>query len=346
MTSRPSSPAPPPDSEPESDRAELRSLLLTLLLREDLAYDIAQAATAAGIEADLARRLWRALGFPEPAGRQTFGDADVETFSLVGSAVDADLLTEETALRLVRALGVTMARLADWEVATLVDQMERDVAAGRAQSRLDVALRLADRVAPGFEQLLLQAWRRHLAAAAARMEAIGAHDTELRTTTMTVGFADLSRFTSLSNQLDDAALGSLVERFEERGADVITAGGGRAIKTLGDAVLYVTDDPVKATRIALDLVSEVGARDEVPAIRVGLATGSVVSRLGDVFGPPVNLAARLSHVARSNRVLVDDTTAQALGPEFSTRALPPRPLRGFGTVSPITVTERRGFRAR
>jgi adenylate cyclase len=84
----------------------------------------------------------------------------------------------------------------------------------------------------------------------------------------------------------------------------------------------------------------------MPDIRVGLATGSAISRLGDVFGPPVNLAARLSHVARSNRVLVDEATAATLGDEFDTRTLPPRPLRGFGNVSPITVTERRGFRSR
>ncbi|MFT4188114.1 MAG: adenylate/guanylate cyclase domain-containing protein [Aeromicrobium sp.] len=329
----------------EGGRSGQRARLLGLLLNERIDADLDAAARASGIDPDVARRLWRALGFPEPGDRLTFGEADTEAFRQVRVAVDAGLVTEETALRLARALGVTMARLADWEVATLVDEMERDVAEGRARSRMEVALTLAEQVGPVFEQLLVQVWRRHLAAAAARMEAIGANDAELLSTEMTVGFADLSRFTSLSNQLDDAALGSLVERFEERGADVITLGGGRVIKTLGDALLFVTDDPVAATKLSLELVHEVGSRDDIPAIRVGLATGSVLNRLGDVFGPPVNLAARLSHVARSNRVLVDETTAEALGPEFETRALSPRPLRGFGEVSPITVTERRTFRS-
>ena len=344
MTRPPSPPSDEPLREPR--RVSLRNQLLGLLLREELDRDIVAAAGDASLDPELARRLWRALGFPEPGGRQAFGDADVAAFQLVKAAIQSDLLTEDTVLRLARAMGVTMARLADWEVATLVDEMERDVEVGRADSRLGVALTLAAELAPRFEDILVQVWRRHLTVAAARMEAIGANDTELRTTTMTVGFADLSRFTSLTNQLDDAALGPLVERFEERGADVITVGGGRVIKTLGDAVLYVTVDPVVATRIALELVTNVGSRDDVPAIRVGLATGSVVSRLGDVFGPPVNLAARLSHVARANRVLVDDATAASLGPEFATRALPPRPLRGFGDVAPITVTQRRAFRSR
>ncbi|MFI5426228.1 adenylate/guanylate cyclase domain-containing protein [Aeromicrobium sp. UC242_57] len=193
---------------------------------------------------------------------------------------------------------------------------------------------------------MVYAWRRHLAAAAARIEALGAADEELLSTQMTVGFADLSRFTSLSNDLDDSGLAALVENFETRCADIVTAHGGRVIKTLGDAVLFVTDDPLEGTRTAIDLVKQIAMRTELPNVCVGLATGSVVSRLGDVYGPPVNLAARLSHVARSNRVLVDDATAAALSGEFDTRALPPRPLRGFGNVSPITVTERRGFRSR
>jgi adenylate cyclase len=264
----------------------------------------------------------------------------------VGAAISAGVMDEATAFRITRALGTTMARLADWEVSTLVEQIEHDVQDGKATTRLEAAVDLARDAAPGFERLMIYAWRRHLAAAAARIEALGANDEELLSTIMTVGFADLSRFTSLSNGLDDNSLGALVENFETRCADIVTAHGGRVIKTLGDAVLFVTDDPRQGTRTALDLVRQIAMRTELPNICVGLATGSVISRLGEVYGPPVNLAARLSHVARSNRVLVDDATAEALGDEFDRRALPPRPLRGFGNISPITVSERRGFRSR
>lgn len=118
------------------------------------------------------------------------------------------------------------------------------------------------------------------------------------------------------------------------------------IKTLGDAMLYVHPEPIVATQIALDVIAGIGSRSKLPDVRVGLATGSVLSRLGDVFGPPVNLAARLSQVARANRVLVDDATAEALAGEFEMRALPPRAVKGFGHLSPITVSERRSFRAR
>ena len=76
----------------------------------------------------------------------------------------------------------------------------------------------------------------------------------------------------------------------------------------------------------------------MPDVRVGLASGSVVMRLGDVFGPPVNLASRLTGVARRNRVIVDQATADLLpSDQFETRPLPARPVRGFGLIEPVAV---------
>lgn len=330
----------------EPNRAELRDTLAHLILGHDLTLSSAEVSDKGGLDHSIGLRLWRALGFPETGDAIAYGEPDVRAIATVRAALDAEILDESTVFRMTRALGATMARLADWQVSALIDQIEHDVEDGKSDTRLQAATELARTAAPGFEQLLVYAWRRHLAAAAARIEALGAADAELLSTTMTVGFADLSRFTSLSNGLDDNSLGALVENFETRCADIITAHGGRVIKTLGDAVLFVTEDPREGTRTALDLVRQIALRAELPNICVGLATGSVISRLGDVYGPPVNLAARLSHVARSNRVLVDDATAAALRDEFDTRALPPRPLRGFGNLSPITVSERRGFRSR
>ena len=72
--------------------------------------------------------------------------------------------------------------------------------------------------------------------------------------------------------------------------------------------------------------------------RVGLASGSVVMRLGDVFGPPVNMAARLTNVARRNRIIIDSGTATRLpADQFETRRMAARPVRGFGIVEPVAV---------
>ncbi len=334
-----------PSERPDPDRDQLRDELARLILGADTGLTAEEVGAKGGLSTEQGERLWRALGFPEVGDAPVYGQPDVEAVSLVAAALDREILDEETIFRMTRALGQTMSRLADWQVATLVEEIESKVGGGKAPSRLEAAVRLAQQAEPGFERLMVYVWRRHLAAATARIEALGAADSELLSTTMTVGFADLSRFTALSNELDDGKLGALVETFENRSTDVVTAHGGRVIKALGDATLFVNADARHATITALDLIDSVGSHGELPAIRVGLATGSVLSRLGDVFGPPVNLAARLSHIARSNRVIVDHVTAESLDPaEFDTRRMPARPLRGFGELAPITVSRRRGFR--
>jgi class 3 adenylate cyclase len=131
-----------------------------------------------------------------------------------------------------------------------------------------------------------------------RMESVGGAQEELLTADLTVGFADLVGFTELTNRLDDDDLANMVESFESRCSDLITASGGRAVKTLGDSVLFVAEDPQAAVAIALDIVEELGPDSRLPDVRVGLASGTVITRLGDVYGPPVNRAARLTTVAQ------------------------------------------------
>jgi adenylate cyclase len=76
--------------------------------------------------------------------------------------------------------------------------------------------------------------------------------------------------------------------------------------------------------------------DVLPDVRVGMATGRVISRLGDVFGTTVNRASRLTAVARPRTVLVDDGIAGSLASTsgFEMSALRRRTLRGIGPVTP------------
>jgi adenylate cyclase len=253
--------------------------------------------------------------------------------------VESDLIDEDMAVNLTRAVGQTMARLADWEVATLVHRVEElETGADATGSRIGQAIRLVQQMNEPFEKLVIYAWRRHLAAAVSRIEALGANEEDLHTTDVTVGFADIVSFTSLSNQLSQDRIGDLVELFESRCADVVAAHRGRVIKSIGDSVLFVNSDPVRAHDTAAGIINVVGGDPRMPDVRLGLASGSVVMRLGDVFGPPVNLAARLTRVARRNRIIIDTATADLLPPDqFETRRLPARPVRGFGLVEPVAV---------
>jgi adenylate cyclase len=288
---------------------------------------------------DQARRLWRALGFPETGTATAFTRSDADAVSKIIGAVDHGLFDFDLAVTLTRGVGQTMARLADWEVTSLVHRVgeleQGDEATG---SLAGSAMRLVEEFSRPFEELLIHAWRRHLAAAVARFEALGANEEDLHTTALTVGFADIVSFTALSNQMSEVRIGDLVELFESRCHDVVSAQGGRVIKSIGDSVLFVNDDPIRAYDSAEGIINVIGRDPRMPDVRVGLASGSVVMRLGDVFGPPVNMAARLTAVARRNRVIIDAATA-ALLPEdqFETRRLPARPVRGFGLIEPVAV---------
>lgn len=326
------------DADPRPGREELEEALLG----SPAGQTSAEVADAAGASLEEARRLWRALGFPDAGEQAAFGEADRAALSTLIETVRTGALDFETAVRMTRAVGQTMARLADWQVATLsarVEQLEEGEEA--TGSRMGSALRLAEEVTPPFERLLLYSWRRHLAAASSRIEALGAADEDLHTVVVTVGFADLVGFTAMSNEISEDRLADLVEIFESRCADVVAGRHGRVIKTLGDSVLFVSEDPVRGLQIALDIVEVIGRDGRLPDVRLGLATGSAIMRLGDVFGPPVNMAARLTGVARRNRVVVDQDTAALLPADlFDTHAMPPRPVRGFGVVEPVAVRGR------
>jgi adenylate cyclase len=312
------------------------------ILRSKPAYNAVEVAAETGVTIDETRRLWRALGFPEFSGEKAYTAADVEAVSTLMSFVDAGAVDFDTAVNLTRGVGQTMARLADWEVSTLVSRVEQMAADDEATgSRIHSALRLINEVNPPFERLLVYAWRRHLAAAVGRIEAMGAKDEDLHTIDVTVGFADLVSFTALSNTLDRDEIGDLVEVFEARCQDVVARFAGRIIKSLGDSVLFVTNTAEESVGVAEGIINVIGRDSKMPDVRLGLASGPVIQRLGDIFGPPVNMAARLTQVARRNRLIVDQNTADLLPvAEWEHRRLPARPVRGFGLVEPVAVRRR------
>lgn len=298
-----------------------------------------QVADASGLTVKQAQRLWRALGFPESHGVNSFSTVDQEALVRVAAIVEEGGLSFDTIVRMTRAVGQTMDRLAEWEVATISAQLDRS---GRVGSERDEALRLVETIGPNFEALLTYVWRRHLVAAVTRVQTsdgsavqVGAEE---QVAEATVGFADLVSFSALTNRLTEDEIGDLVEVFEGRSHDVVSRHRGRVVKTLGDSVLFLAPTPAEGVEIAWDIVKVIGGDQRLPDVRVGLVTGSVVLRMGDVYGPAVNLAARLTGVARRNRVITDRHTSEGLDEaKYESRVLPARPLRGFGDLEPVAV---------
>ncbi|CAM3374489.1 adenylate/guanylate cyclase domain-containing protein [Nocardioides dubius] len=328
--------------EPDHSEAVLREQIEQALLGDTPQWTAAQVAERSGATLEQTRRIWRALGFPEPTEDQPmFTDSDVAALAMLNGYLSTGTFTLDTLLNLTRGVGQTMSRLADWEVATLTPKVDDAADAGADATPLEQAMYLVQNMAGDFEKLLLHAWRRHAAVAVSRAEALATREENTPSVDLTIGFADLVSFTALTNEIGEIRIGDLVEVFESRCHDVVAKHNGRVIKSLGDSVLFVVDDAEAALDIADGIISVIGRDPRMPDVRVGLGSGGVVMRMGDVFGPPVNMAARLTTVARRNRVIIDEATAALLPPErFETRRMPARPVRGFGLVEPITVRRR------
>ncbi|GMA22319.1 hypothetical protein GCM10025864_00780 [Luteimicrobium album] len=131
-----------------------------------------------------------------------------------------------------------------------------------------------------------------------------------------------------------------MQDFESGARDVIAAAGARVVKTIGDAVLYVADDVATGAEVALGLAEAPATRGEhgVP-VRVSLVWGRVLARFGDVFGPSVNLAARLVDIADPGTVLVDRGTAGLLADDarFALTARPGVEVQGLGMIEPVQL---------
>jgi adenylate cyclase len=139
---------------------------------------------------------------------------------------------------------------------------------------------------------------------------------------------DIEGYTSLSHTLSAGELAGLVGRFETIVSDTVARHQARLIKLIGDAAMIVCEDTRGGCRLALEIVGQFGADVELPAVRIGLATGPVIALRGDYFGTVVNLASRLAGRARPSTVDVDESVRQVAGDAFAFRELPPAELKG------------------
>jgi adenylate cyclase len=295
-------------------------------------YTEADVVDEAGTDRDTADGLWRAMGFPsaEP-GERAFTEADVD--ALREAAAAAALVSDDVVVASTRAMGRALSRLAEAEVEIVAEALTgaaggepTSAPGGPEQAAATVLDVLRDRL-PGLDRVMIYVWHRHLAAATARALAAPREDGA----GCTVGFADLVGFTERVRDLDEDRLADLVGSFERVTSDIVTGLGGRVVKTIGDEVLFEADSPAIGAEIALRLAERHATDPGLPDVRVGMSTGNVLARFGDVFGPVVNVAARLTALARPGTVLVDRAAARALDgdPAYRIRRLRPARVRGY-----------------
>jgi class 3 adenylate cyclase len=293
-------------------------------------HTLRSAAAELGVALADVRRAWSALGLPVPhEDDRVLSDADVaglrtwaDIRALVGDAVSYGLL---------RVLGAAMARLAEAE-SSAIRAAVREVTLSDGVDEADTA-RAWGQVAtlvPRIGALMDAVHRQHIDAARAHFE--GVAQAASAGVLCGVGFADLSGFTALSHAMPLDALSELLTEFADTASDVVHQHGGRVVKLIGDAVMWVSADAGRLADTALHLVRHPDAAKAGISVRAGIAFGPALALDGDYFGDPVNLAARLVAVAEPGQALAAGTVVTRLR-EHELTALPSVPLRGFGETA-------------
>jgi adenylate cyclase len=336
--------------EAAAARGTLPLLVLdALMFPERPRYDEASLVGMAGVDRDFARALWRAMGFPVVAeGEVAFYEDDLRALrSAAGEGISEGFAAEEmlgaAIVHQTRVMSAAMARIAEQstdDLANIVSGLRAQGVSDDEIGRLMATSFQLDR----FEELLWYLFRRQWRAAAWRRLARPAQ----ASSPVAVGFVDLVRFAAVTEEVADEELERLILRFEAVAHDAIAEGGGRVVKMIGDAVMFVADDPERATLIAMDLVDAYAHDPLLPPARAGLSVGPVLARDGDYYGPTVNLAARIVDIARPSRVVVSDELHHALANSghLAFRRLPPKRLKGIGRSTLWAAQERKAILGR
>ncbi|HEY3189732.1 MAG TPA: adenylate cyclase regulatory domain-containing protein [Solirubrobacteraceae bacterium] len=277
-------------------------------------YTGLQIAEKTGLEPEFLQALRRANGLPvPPPDAVAYTEGDLESAWTAKTFRDAGVKPDDM-LAITRVLGRGLAQAAELMRAVTLDLV---LEPGTPEDELalryaDAAARLEPLTAPMLGQMV-NLHLRHVVSgevlSAAEREAgrlPGARD-------VAIGFADLVGFTRMGEEVPPDELGRVADRLEAMAAERVVA-PVRLVKTIGDAVMFASPEVPALVRASLDLVEAADAEGpDFPQLRAGLAYGPALSRAGDWYGRPVNLASRITTRARPGSVLVTSEVRDAAG---------------------------------
>ncbi|WP_339392969.1 MULTISPECIES: adenylate/guanylate cyclase domain-containing protein [Brevibacterium] len=310
------------DDDPIYETRSAAERLEEILLDGKRVLDRREAAKLGGISTVSARKMWRALGMSQTdAHDKAYTVSDAHALRMWAKPVADGLIDQETALSLARAIGQTTDRLVVWQMETLVEYLTEEKGMSEPEARREALEVIEDLIDP-MQKMLVYSWRRNLAEVMGRLNVNvsdglamdnrqGWYDSSMPLA-RAVGFIDLVSYTRLSQKLEPRQLANMVQEFQGICYNIVATGGGRIIKTVGDEVFFAAETPMAGAEIAMTLMERVTAASDLPQARVGFVWGRVLSRLGDIFGSSVNLAARLTAVAEPGTIFTDEETARVL----------------------------------
>ena len=297
-------------------------------------YTPRRVAELAGVDREVLEAQWRALGMVvDDPDQASLGAEDLEAAKRIRGFLDAGLEPagiEEVA----RVMAMAMSQVAAANRQMVVEALNREGDLG-AEDELETAHRLealaealVPMVGPALEHVYKMQLREQLRHAAVDDPALGSAE-DGGGETMAIGFADLVGFTRLGEQLPVEEFGAISSRFGELASEVAT-GPVRLVKLIGDAVMLASSDPEALARSLLGLIDLADEEGEgFPAVRAGLGLGPVLPRGGDFYGRTVNLASRITGVARPDSLLVSEPAREALDGGFSLSDAGTKKLKGI-----------------
>jgi len=299
-----------------------------------------EIAQETGTELDFLIAVRRAMGLPIPGPDEpVYTEGDLESVRMT-EVFRAAGISDEEILDLLRTLGRGLSQTAEtMRALTMRLVLEPGVSEHELAQRYAYA---ASQLSPMVGPLVTNLLTLHLREMA-QSEALSAAERSggqlAGSREIAVCFADLVGFTRLGELLPPDELARKAVRLEALTSEVIDA-PVRLIKTIGDAAMLTSLQAEPLLDAALDLLDAADAEGEdFPQLRAGIAIGPALSRAGDWFGRPVNLASRITQIARPGSLLAEREVRESAREAYRWSYAGERRLRGIREPVPL-------FRAR
>jgi adenylate cyclase len=276
-------------------------------------FTTTEIAELSGESEDFLDAVRRAMGLPVPGAEEAvYTQGDLEAVRMTMVARQAGI-SEEEILDLLRTLGRGLAQAAETMRGLALRLVlepgvsEQDLAVRYAAAASQLAPLLGPLVANLLNLQLRQIAQSEIISVAERT---GGQLPGSRK--IAVCFADLVGFTRLGEEVLPEQLGRLAVRLETLATEIVRP-PVKLVKTIGDAVMLSSVEPEPLLDAALALIGVADAESEdFPMLRAGAAIGLALPRAGDWFGRPVNLASRITSIARPGSLLAEREVREAV----------------------------------
>jgi adenylate cyclase len=292
-----------------------------------------------GVPLDILLVVREATGFARPSPQDVVREDEMRIVPLLKLQIDHGF-RPVVVERWLRVYGDSLRRIAEteadwWHTEVEMPLIEKGMNDNEMlEESQQFGMKLEPLAATAFDALYkgqqANNWMKNIIAGVERsLDKAGLHHKLDRPPVMC--FLDISGYTRLTEERGDVAAADLAGRLGRLVQRSSHGHGGRAVKWLGDGVMFHFTDAARAVIAALEMVKGVSEQDLPPA-HVGLHAGPVVFQEGDYFGRTVNIASRIADYARPHEVLASDAVVQGAddisGIRFS--EIGPVELKGVG----------------